>query len=235
MSIPMDPTGAPGAPRPALPVLEPVSVPSWRLLATLGGAGALAGLLIVLVHLWTRGPIQAHQAAVLRSAIEEVLHAPARADTLFLVGGALSDAPPSGADRATVERVYRGFAADGRAIGYAVVGRAPGFADEIGLIFGYDPGAREVLGMKVLSTKETPGLGDKIERPLFMDQFRGRTAPLVGVKSAGAESDRSAIVMVTGATISSRTVIRAINEAVARWQPLLDAYDAGRTAAGGKR
>ena len=30
--------------------------------------------------------------------------------------------------------------------------------------------------------------------------------------------------MITGATISSRTVIRVINNAVARWRPLLAAY-----------
>ena len=30
--------------------------------------------------------------------------------------------------------------------------------------------------------------------------------------------------MITGATISSRAVIRIINNAIARWQPLMDAY-----------
>jgi Na+-translocating ferredoxin:NAD+ oxidoreductase RnfG subunit len=32
------------------------------------------------------------------------------------------------------------------------------------------------------------------------------------------------VEMITGATISSRAVIRIINNAVARWQPLMDAY-----------
>jgi Na+-translocating ferredoxin:NAD+ oxidoreductase RnfG subunit len=31
-------------------------------------------------------------------------------------------------------------------------------------------------------------------------------------------------VMITGATISSRAVIRIIDNAIARWQPLMDAY-----------
>jgi Na+-translocating ferredoxin:NAD+ oxidoreductase RnfG subunit len=34
---------------------------------------------------------------------------------------------------------------------------------------------------------------------------------------------------ITGATISSRAVIRVVNGAVARWQPLLQTYDAGGT------
>jgi Na+-translocating ferredoxin:NAD+ oxidoreductase RnfG subunit len=30
--------------------------------------------------------------------------------------------------------------------------------------------------------------------------------------------------MISGATISSRAVIRGVNRAIERWQPLLDAY-----------
>jgi Na+-translocating ferredoxin:NAD+ oxidoreductase RnfG subunit len=50
--------------------------------------------------------------------------------------------------------------------------------------------------------------------------------PLKGVKSAADKgSDKSAIVMITGATISSRTVIREINNAVARWKPLIADFE----------
>ena len=37
------------------------------------------------------------------------------------------------------------------------------------------------------------------------------------------------VAVITGATISSRTVVRIINEATARWQPLLQAYRAKAT------
>ncbi|HEX6058512.1 MAG TPA: hypothetical protein VFZ11_05790, partial [Gemmatimonadaceae bacterium] len=100
-----------------LPVLEAPQVPSWRLLVTLGGAGALAGLLIVLAYGWTLPRIEAHRAGVLRAAIEEVLRQPARADTLWLHDGALVGALPAGAGGAGLERVYAGFDADGRRTG----------------------------------------------------------------------------------------------------------------------
>lgn len=209
-----------------LPVLETPEVPSWRLLVTLGGAGALAGLLIVLVYAWTRPPIEAHRAAVLRDAIEEVLHAPARADTLFLQNGALV-AVPSGTGRDKLERVFLGYDSTGHETGYAIVASEPGFQDQVELIFGYNPATHEILGMKILESKETPGLGDRIERPAFGAQFAGRIAPVTGVKGSAPPNDRSAVVMITGATISSRTVIREINHAVARWQPLIEAYQAG--------
>jgi electron transport complex protein RnfG len=78
--------------------------------------------------------------------------------------------------------------------------------------------------MKVLESKDTPGLGDKIERDTaFTHQFPGRATPLVGIKGGG-ESDSATIDMITGATISSRAVIKAINDALARYGPLVRAY-----------
>ena len=214
-----------------LPVLDaPPPVPSWRLIATLGGAGAIAGLLIVLVFGWTEPSIQAHRAGVLRAAIAEVLRDPARADTLWLHDGALVAAVPAGVDGTKLERVYRGYDASGKTVGYAITASKAGFADQIAVIFGYDPAAKQVLAMKVIGSKETPGLGDKIEKPTFTDQFRGRKAPLDGVKS-GTAPDGNDVVMITGATISSRTIIAEINEAVARWQPLLDAQPAATAGA----
>jgi electron transport complex protein RnfG len=210
-----------------LPAMERTPVPSWKLLATLGGAGAMAGLLIVLSYAWAAPQIEATKAAVLREAIEEVLRTPARSDTLWLHEGALVPARPVVDNPETVERVFRGFDRDGKPLGYAITASQPGFADRIEVIFGYDPATREVLGMKVLGHKETPGLGDKIVKQSFTQQFAGRVAPLAGVKGEAPTGDRSAVVMITGATISSRTIIREINEAVARWQPLIETYQRG--------
>ena len=195
-------------------------VPSWRLLVTLGVAGALAGLLIVTVFQWATPRVEKHKAALLAEAIEDVLHAPSRADTLFDVAGRLTLDPPA-ASRKGAERMYRGFDANGRSLGYAITWTETGFSDPVTLIFGYDPATNSVTGLRILSNKETPGLGDKIEKDsTFGKQFPGRVVPLSGVKGSVAAGDRSSIVLITGATISSRTVIRMINNAVKRWEPL---------------
>ena len=217
-----------------LPVLEAPPVQSWRLLLTLGGSGALAGLLIVLAYIWTLPRIEAHRSGVLRTAIEEVLRQPRRADTLFLYNGSLVSTPPAGVSGAKLERVYRGYDGDGKPTGYALTASEPGFADQIALIFGYDPDNHALLGMKILSSKETPGLGDRVEKPGFLKQFADRLAPLVGVKGMAAPSDRNAVVMITGATISSRTVIREINASIERWQPLIAAYQSDSARRGRK-
>ena len=233
---------ASGAPQ-ALPA-KGDSVPSWQLLLTLTVAGAIAGLAVVLLYDWTRPRVEAHKAGVLREAIEEVLHAPRRADTLWLSDGKLSGTPPTGERAKKVERVYLGFDAGGSPTGYAIQVVEPGFADPITLLIGYDPARRELLGMKVLESKETPGIADKVVQPVFTAQFRGRVAPITGIKrdeSAKMATDRSAVVMITGATISSRAVLRGINKAIAHWQPYLDAYRPAGTSpadtlgSGGKR
>jgi len=103
---------------------------------------------------------------------------------------------------------------------------APGFADVVRIIFGYDPSRRQVLGMMVLESKETPGLGDKIIKDsLFVAEFDGVAAPLVGVKAGSGAGDPGEVDMITGATISSRTVIAAIEDRLAVLRPLIEAHE----------
>jgi electron transport complex protein RnfG len=198
-------------------------VPAWRLLLTLGMAGALAGLLIVFVHQGTQPRIQAYKALQLRLAVSEVLKAPARWDTLYVYEGALVAAPPAGTTG--LEMVFLGYDEFGDRVGFAIQGAEPGFQDIIELIFGYDADARTVLGMKVLANKETPGLGDKIVKDsAFVAEFEGPEAPLAGVKSGRATGAANEVDMITGATISSRAVIAIINHQLERLGPMLDAY-----------
>ena len=58
--------------------------------------------------------------------------------------------------------MFAAYGADGRFIGYAIPGEAAGFQDTIKLLLGFDPARRRVVGMQVLESRETPGLGDKI-------------------------------------------------------------------------
>ena len=104
----------------------------------------------------------------------------------------------------------------------------PGFQELLTLMIGFDPSTGALTGYKVLDQKETPGLGDKVEvDKTFGAQFAGRITPIKGVKGAVAAGNPSQVQTITGATISSRAVIRIINNAVAKWRPLLEAHDRG--------
>ena len=200
-------------------------VPSWRLVAMMTAAGALAGLLIVTAFQVTLPRIQHHQGEVMQAAIKEVLRSPARFDTLYLQNGKLVRSLPAGVSQKGVEKIFLGYDASGKRIGYAVSAAENGFQDLVTLMFGYDAAKHRLIGMKVIANKETPGLGNKIETDsAFVSEFVDAGAPLQGVKAGTGGNGPNDVVMITGATISSRAVIRIINNSVARWQPLMDAY-----------
>jgi len=200
-------------------------VRSWKLLAMMTGGGAIAGLLIVSAYTLTLPRIERHQGEVMQMAITEVLESPATYDTLYLHNGALVKSVPAGTDTKKLEKVYLGHDAAGKRVGFAVSAAENGFQDLVMLMFGYDASAHKLIAMKVIGNKETPGLGNKIETDSsFVNGFANAVAPINGVKKDRGKSTPSDVVMITGATISSRAVIRIIDNAIARWQPLMDAY-----------
>jgi electron transport complex protein RnfG len=210
---------APPAPTPG------ASTPAWRLVATLGLGGAVAGALVAYVYERTLPAIQEYADARIAGAVHEVLAAPARLDTLYLVGDRLSRTPPPSVELRAVTKMFVGYDDAGLRTGVAVEASEPGFADDVKLLVGFDPATLALTGFAVLGQKETPGLGDKIEKDsAFTVQFQGKVAPLQGTKQAA--TGPSMVHTITGATISSRAVIEVINNAIARWQPRLAALDA---------
>lgn len=200
-------------------------VRSWKLMTMMTAAGAIAGLLIVTAYEMTLPRIEHHRGEVERAAVREVLKAPRSFDTLYLYKGALVKRLPAGASVKGLEKIYLGHDAAGKRIGFALSATENGFQDPVTVMFGYDAAARTLIAMKVIANKETPGLGNKIESDsAFIDGFVGVAAPVNGVKKDRGKTAPNEVVMITGATISSRAVIRIIDDAIARWQPLMDAY-----------
>ena len=199
--------------------------PSWKLLALMTAAGAAAGLLIVTAYNATLPRIERHQGEVVQAAVQEVLEAPHSFDTLYVRDGALVKTLPPDTPTKGLEKVYLGHDAAGKRVGFALSGTENGFQDPVTVMFGYDAASRRLIAMKVISNRETPGLGNRIESDsAFVNGFAQAMAPLEGVKKDRGKVKPNDVVMITGATISSRAVIRIINDAIARWQPLLDAY-----------
>jgi electron transport complex protein RnfG len=216
--------GSPGAAGPGgVPGKKEAS--ALRLLFTLAFAGAFSGAVLVFVYLWSQPQILAYRAQVLAESIQEVLKGPDHYQTVFLYEGQLVDELPAGVDSMALDRVYLGFDQSGAPVGFAVQGAEAGFQDVIRLIFGYDPTTRQVLGMKVMDAKETPGLGDKIIKDsVFVAEFNGVEALIDGVKAGRATGAPTEVDMITGATISSRAVIAIINHRIEALGSLLDAY-----------
>ncbi len=205
---------------------------SVRLVGTLAVAGALAGLAIVTVFRWADPLIEAWRAEVLSAAVTEVLRGAERYETVFLTDGGFTATPAS--DTTDLDRVYVGYGAGGEPVGVALVGAGAGFQDVIRVIFGFDPETGDVIGMQVLESKETPGLGDKIEKDSsFVREFHGVAVPLVGLKSGRETGADGEVTMITGATISSRAIIDIINARLSEVGGAVEAFWATSPGGGG--
>lgn len=107
------------------------------------------------------------------------------------------------------ETYYIGKTADGKRVGYAVVGTdSGGYGGDIVLMVGLKADKKTVVCFQTLAASETPGLGMKLNTPEFSGQFAGKSAASLRVKKDGGEIDA-----ITAATITSRAVCRAIENA----------------------
>jgi Na+-translocating ferredoxin:NAD+ oxidoreductase subunit G len=94
-----------------------------------------------------------------------------------------------------------------------------GYAGAIKLIIGIDREGK-VLGARVLSHNETPGLGDKIEvkRADWITKFNGLSLGNPPVDKWGVKKDGGIFDQFTGATITPRAVVKGIKEALQVFQ-----------------
>jgi electron transport complex protein RnfG len=189
---------------------------STRLVATLGFAGLLSGLIIVLVYEATQPTIAAYKAKVLQEAVFRVLPGTTRLQRLAYREGRLTVVQEADKDE---EYVFSGYDADGNVVGYAIPGSGPGFQDIIRLLYGYLPEERKVIGMEILESRETPGLGDKIYKDAeFVANFDNLSVdPEIVTVKKGSKAAANEIDAITGATISSKAVARIINQTNERW------------------
>jgi len=140
-------------------------VSTFRLVATLAVAGALAGLLIVLVNQHTKPIIDKYKAEQLRKAVYEVLPGVERYNTYYLVDNALSFTLPEGAKESEYKRIYVGYDNNSQIQGVAISRGESGFQDVVQIIFGFDPATGK------LSVKAGAGKG----KPNEIDTITGAT------------------------------------------------------------
>ncbi len=203
--------------RPELTMKAPEPT-STRLVVTLGFAGLLSGLIIVSVYEATLPTITAYKAKVLKEAVFKVLPGVSSMRRLTYRDGRMIAAT---GEEEEEDLVFGGYAADGQLIGYAVPNAGPGFQDTIRLLYGYLPQERKVVGMEILQSRETPGLGDKIYKDAaFVANFDELSIdPEIITVKKGRKSAPNEVDAITGATISSKAVVQIINRGNQRWVP----------------
>ncbi len=207
---------------------EPEKTSPWPLLLTLGGIAMVSGLLVVLAYQITRPMIEANQRAAVARAISQVIPGAVSHRAFIIDESGLR--PAEEGERGDI--IYAGYDEKGRLVGIAARASAQGYADIIHMLYGYDPRCQCIRGLKVLKMAETPGLGDRIKSdPAFLKNFQALDARLsadgkdlehriVTVKH-GKKRHPWEIDAISGATISSRAVGRALDASARRILPLL--------------
>jgi electron transport complex protein RnfG len=189
---------------------------SLRLVLTLAIAGLLSGIAIIAIYESTLPTITANKARELREAVFKVLPGVSRMQALVFRDGELVVVPEPEKDEPVV---YGGYDEQGGFVGYAMPGAGPGFQDTIKLLYGYKPGEQIIVGMEILESRETPGLGDKIYKDAdFVSEFDALSVePEIVTVKKGTGTQPNEVDAITGATISAKAVVRIINETHTAW------------------
>ena len=187
-----------------------------RIVVTLALAGLLSGMALAGVYHITKPVIEANEARALRGAVFKVVPGAFAVQRYVLRDNRLA---PVAEDELTSEpAIYAAYDEEGRFLAYAIEGAGPGFQDTIRLLYGYDPSQKQIVGLHILESRETPGLGDRIYKDAaFGENFK---ALAVHPKIVLVKDDRSSnneVDAITGATISSRAVVNILNSSNGQW------------------
>jgi electron transport complex protein RnfG len=202
---------------------------SGRLIATLGGIAMMSGLLVVLAFELTAPRIAHNKRVALERAVFTVLPGASVRSNFFVDVSGLVPVPPEDISGANI---YAGYDGAGNFVGLAMEASARGYQDVVRLLYGYAPDRECVIGITVLQSTETPGLGDKIESDQnFLANFDCLEARLndagaalrneiVTVKN-GKKKDPWQIDGISGATVTSTAVGKALRESTNEMLPLI--------------
>ncbi len=104
-------------------------------------------------------------------------------------------------------------APDKNLLGYAIVTFASGYQGSIKILVSVTPDFNKIITFRVLEHSETPGLGGNIVNSDFISQYEGlSTEKEIKVIKGPSNKENNEISAISGATISSKAVTKALNE-----------------------
>ncbi|MCP5250411.1 MAG: RnfABCDGE type electron transport complex subunit G [Burkholderiales bacterium] len=210
--------------------LSALSVNSLKMLRAMVSIGLICALIIVLTYQGTQSRIARLKAEALEKAIFRVIPEMITKKIFQIdLNGQLVETT---AETSGVTRIYAGYDENGKLAGIAVEASGIGFAGALRVLYGYDPGKQVITGLHVLESKETPGLGDKIEKDAdFLANFAALDVSLnddfstprntITTVKAGHKKNPWEVDGITGATISSRAIGHILAASTRQMVPLI--------------
>lgn len=205
-------------------------VGSTKMLLSMGTIGLLAGVLIVFTFEFTLPFIKANEAEFLQKSIFDVIPG-AVTKSVFTINDK-GEVIPIVNEEDAAYKIYPCYDQTDKLVGVALEARDQGFQDVIKIIYGYAPDKEAIVGMKVLQSTETPGLGDKIESDqgflsnfvkldVRLDKDKKELLTPIELVKAGKKTNDAQISAITGATISSKAIARMVSKSAEINIPLI--------------
>lgn len=178
---------------------------------TLAVIAAICTALVASTYQLTHERIAANEQAWLEQSLQPALSG------LFFDSGVsesrVTIPAPHGLPGSEDAVIYRVYSGDSPVAALFVVSARDGYAGAIRLLIGIDIDGI-VTGVHVLSHRETPGLGDRIEssKSDWVKQFDGRSLTDPEASGWKIRRDGGDFDQLTGASVTPRAVIKAIRE-----------------------
>ncbi len=110
---------------------------------------------------------------------------------------------------AVEEGVYKALKGD-EPVGFCVINLSAGYGGDIKVMTGVD-NTGKVTGVSILSHGETAGLGANATKEDFRNQYKGKGFEISVSKTQSSDTQIKAL---SGATVTSDAVTKAVNEAI---------------------
>ena len=178
------------------------------LVITLVAGAALSG-----VYVLTADRIAENQERAAQAAFLEVVPGAASFETDEAVAAAV-EASDGSYGSVTVTKVLTGVDGSGNTVGYAIAVRnAQSFDGGLALVVGLQADGT-VNGISFTELHETAGMGMKCGEADFMNQFAGVNVEKFTLNKGGASTEDDVIDSVNGASVTSGSVVDAVNAAL---------------------
>ncbi len=183
-----------------------------RMVLVLTSVGLISGSFLAFVGTWTKEQIALNIQREIEEAIVHVIPGAVRSEKLY---------------EEKDLTIYGGRDEDEALIGFGILASGVGFQDRISLMLGTNISLTRTKKLRIIEQKETPGLGAKIndeETFLLFWQNKDCSEPLSLRKPAvktPEELSPMEINTITGATISSESVLKIVNSALERARQLI--------------
>jgi electron transport complex protein RnfG len=186
-----------------------VSRSAWLL----GLAGVIVIGLVSLAYFYTRDAIEESERQAMLQALNSIIPAGSYDNDLVNDTKVLPANKQLGLKKPAL--IYRARR-QGEIVAVAFPLTAPdGYNGPINLLLAVDRTGR-IMGVRVVSHLETPGLGDRIERRRsnWVEQFRGKSMEDPPSERWKVKKDGGIFDQFSGATITPRIIVKAIHRAL---------------------